>query len=192
MRNALPPTQLRNWSRGHMSCWLLTPARARQSGRPSQCVPSSLRTEIISRISSPLPPSPQEFLPAHRALSSEIFPAEETTFKLKLGPRHQVSLCTVSYILNFLGRGGFGRDLTRLRMQQKAGGCAESASPRLEILAEVTMTRREVLFSLGGVGGATLVARENFLNRAGVLPSFWKSRLTDIGFAVSRVRKGHV
>src|SRR5881628_3057996 len=95
MRNALPPTQLRNWSRGHMSCWLLTPARARQSGRPSQCVPSSLRTEIISRISSPLPPSPQEFLPAHRALSSEIFPAEETTFKLKLGPRHQVSLCTV-------------------------------------------------------------------------------------------------
>jgi len=54
------------------------------------------------------------------------------------------------------------------------------------------MTRREVLFSLGGFGGATLVARENFLNRAGVLPSFWKSRLTDIGFAVSRVRKGHV
>ena len=54
------------------------------------------------------------------------------------------------------------------------------------------MTRREVLFSLGGVGGATLVARENFLNRAGVLPSFWKSRLTDIGFAVSRVRKGQV
>src|SRR5436190_6634163 len=77
-------------------------------------------------------------------------------------------------------------------MQQKAGGCAEPASPRLEILAEVTMTRREVLFSLGGFGGATLVARENFLDRARVLPSFWKSRLTDIGFAVSRVRKGHV
>src|SRR5207245_6489233 len=38
----------------------------------------------------------------------------------------------------------------------------------------------------------TLVARENFLDRADVLPSFWKSRLTDIGFAVSRVRKGHV
>ena len=28
MRSALPPTQLRNWSRGHISCWLLTPARA--------------------------------------------------------------------------------------------------------------------------------------------------------------------
>ena len=102
MRSALPPTQLRNWSRGHMSCWVLTPARAIGATK-SACSAFTLNRNHQPDQFTPTPTSSQEFLPAHRALSSEIFPAEET-FKLKLGPRHKVSLCTVSYILNFPGK----------------------------------------------------------------------------------------
>jgi len=78
--------------------------RQGQSGRPaSGCSAFTLNRNHQPDQFTPTPTSSQEFLPAHRALSSEIFPAEET-FKLKLGPRHKVSLCTVSYILNFPGK----------------------------------------------------------------------------------------
>jgi hypothetical protein len=54
------------------------------------------------------------------------------------------------------------------------------------------MTRREVLFSLGGLGGAGFLTKGDFANGAEGLPSFWKSRLADVDFTLSRVKKGRV
>jgi zinc carboxypeptidase len=54
------------------------------------------------------------------------------------------------------------------------------------------MTRREVLFSLGGLGGAALVAKRSYAGGTEALPSFWKSHLTDVDFALGQVKKGRV
>lgn len=52
------------------------------------------------------------------------------------------------------------------------------------------MTRREVLFSVGGLAGASLVSRGGFAGVPDVLPPFWKSRLADVDSTVSRVKQG--
>jgi Zinc carboxypeptidase len=54
------------------------------------------------------------------------------------------------------------------------------------------MNRREALFSLGGLGGASLVAKSGCACGTEGLLSFWKSRLNDVDFALSQVKKGHV
>ena len=54
------------------------------------------------------------------------------------------------------------------------------------------MTRREVLFCLRGLGGATLLTRESFAGRTDLLPSFWKSCLADVDRAMKQAKKGHV
>jgi hypothetical protein len=54
------------------------------------------------------------------------------------------------------------------------------------------MTRREALFSLGAVGGAGLITKSDSANGPEGLPSFWKSRLADVDFALSQVTKGRV
>ena len=54
------------------------------------------------------------------------------------------------------------------------------------------MTRRELLFYLRGLGGATLLAGESFAARTDLLPSFWKNRLPDVDRAMKQAKKGHV
>src|SRR6266700_4426070 len=54
------------------------------------------------------------------------------------------------------------------------------------------MTRREALFSLGAVGGAGLITKGDSANGPEGLPPFWKSRLTDVDFALRQVKKGRV
>src|SRR5438874_10838837 len=105
MRSALPPTQLRNWSRGHTGCWLLTPARAigatsvrvfRGHSEPRSSAGSvHPYSHIIAGVSARARRPVKRNLPA------------EGTFKLKLGPRHKVSLCTLSYRLIFAGTVSF-------------------------------------------------------------------------------------
>jgi hypothetical protein len=54
------------------------------------------------------------------------------------------------------------------------------------------VTRREALYSLGGLGGAALVAKSKLNDGTEGLPTFWKSRLSDVDFALGQVKKGHV
>ena len=54
------------------------------------------------------------------------------------------------------------------------------------------MTRREGILSVGGLCGASLVAKRSFADGAEALPSFWKSRLGDVDFALSQVKKDRV
>jgi hypothetical protein len=57
---------------------------------------------------------------------------------------------------------------------------------------EGIVTRREAILSLGGLGGASLAAKRCSADGAEALPSFWKSRLGDVDFALRHVRKGRV